>query len=314
MTPGGAAGSPWQATQAAETRRPTTAGTVPSLALSITRFRAANDPRGERIATSWDALVAAARAPRRASSKTALPLWSPATFRGDYRAADRVERVFALGFDDDETPRPWPNAVALWSGLGVRGLLHTTSSHTPDAPRYRTILLLARRVSGDEYRVLWRATERRLADAGHRVGRAASDAARGWFVPARIGEGEYLAAEIDGRPLDVDALLADEARRAETRRRAPVAPVSCTSRYAAAALRRAAADVRIATEGLRNAALNRAAFSVGQLVGAGMIDRGTVEAVLGEAGEIAGLAPHEIVATMRSGLDAGQRQPREVRA
>jgi hypothetical protein len=85
------------------------------------------------------------------------------------------------------------------------------------------------------------------------------------------------------------------------------------SRYARAAVEGEAAAVRSAVEGTRNATLNRAAFKLGTLVGAGAVDETTVEAVLLEAGTAAGLGGIEAARTVRSGLAAGIARPREIR-
>jgi hypothetical protein len=80
--------------------------------------------------------------------------------------------------------------------------------------------------------------------------------------------------------------------------------------WAAAALAAEVAGVRTATEGTRNHTLNRAAFALGQLVGAGYLDPGDVAALLTDAGLAAGLAAAETRATIASGLRAGTARPR----
>jgi len=83
-------------------------------------------------------------------------------------------------------------------------------------------------------------------------------------------------------------------------------------RYARTALQLEAHNMASAAEGTRNDALNKAAFSMGTLVGAGLLDRARVEAELTAAALSAGLDEHEIQATIRSGLDSGVKQPRTV--
>jgi hypothetical protein len=56
--------------------------------------------------------------------------------------------------------------------------------------------------------------------------------------------------------------------------------------------------------------LNRAAFSLGQIVGAGLLDADTVSDQLGAAAMGAGLGAREATRTIRSGLRAGMRAPR----
>ncbi len=89
-------------------------------------------------------------------------------------------------------------------------------------------------------------------------------------------------------------------------------PDAKTLRYAQRALQLELHNLCQATDGTRNQTLNRAAFSMGQLIGGGYLDRTEVEAALRSAAGSIGLQPHEIEATIRSGLDSGIAQPRSV--
>jgi hypothetical protein len=62
--------------------------------------------------------------------------------------------------------------------------------------------------------------------------------------------------------------------------------------------------------GQRNHRLNAAAFSLGQLVGAGLISQNTVAEQLLNAARVAGLSEREALPTIDSGLRAGRAQPR----
>jgi hypothetical protein len=64
--------------------------------------------------------------------------------------------------------------------------------------------------------------------------------------------------------------------------------------------------------GARNNQLNRSAFSLGQLLAAGLLDRTEVEHTLTMVASAIGLGAREIQATLRSGLEAGMRHPRQV--
>ena len=85
-------------------------------------------------------------------------------------------------------------------------------------------------------------------------------------------------------------------------------------RYATAALRRELAGLAAAVEGSRNATLNRAAFSLGQLVATGLLDREQVAAELERVAADIGLGVTEIRRTVASGLTAGLTQPRAIPA
>ena len=88
-----------------------------------------------------------------------------------------------------------------------------------------------------------------------------------------------------------------------------------TGPYAWAVLLRECDDVARTSAG-RNEQLNRAAFVLGTFVGAGTLDRRTVEHHLLQASEANGYVAKDGVAaalaTVRSGLDRGSRHPREI--
>lgn len=80
--------------------------------------------------------------------------------------------------------------------------------------------------------------------------------------------------------------------------------------WSTAALHGEAARVKAAAVGQRNDTLNRAAFALGQLVGAGALDASDVEACLLAAATGTGLGEREARRTIASGLVAGTRHPR----
>jgi len=80
--------------------------------------------------------------------------------------------------------------------------------------------------------------------------------------------------------------------------------------WAGAALTAEVGRVRSAPQGSRNHTLNRAAFSLGQLVAAGYLDDDTVRHELTAAALQVGLTGREIRTTVASGLRAGTRLPR----
>ncbi len=82
--------------------------------------------------------------------------------------------------------------------------------------------------------------------------------------------------------------------------------------YVQTALQREHDHVAAAPEGQRNDALNRAAFVLGQLVGSGALERGEVEKALSAAAATCGLPDGEAACTIKSGLEAGMQEPREI--
>jgi hypothetical protein len=127
-----------------------------------------------------------------------------------------------------------------------------------------------------------------------------------------------LADELPAVPDRLRARLAPP-RRQRTAAAPPLQPATAQAgAYARAALDREAAAVRAAAPGTCNHTLNRAAFNLGQLIAARLLDAEQVGAVLLEAALAApatGHADRERKArqTIKSGLRAGQHQPRRGR-
>ena len=86
------------------------------------------------------------------------------------------------------------------------------------------------------------------------------------------------------------------------------------SAYGRRALEAELGRVALASPGDRNHQLNRSAFALGQLVGAGVLAAELVVASLVEAAARAGLSGREVEKTIASGLRKGMREPRQVRA
>ena len=80
--------------------------------------------------------------------------------------------------------------------------------------------------------------------------------------------------------------------------------------YGQQALDNEIAALRGTGKGSRNERLNTSAFSLGQLVAGGELDRGLVEGELRSAALSTGLTIQEAEKTIRSGLDAGMQDPR----
>ncbi len=89
---------------------------------------------------------------------------------------------------------------------------------------------------------------------------------------------------------------------------------SAQDAYVTKALDDECQSVALAPDGEQNKTLNDAAFALGQFVGAGVLDRSEVERRLLEAaaGYIQKDGEHVARATIRSGLNAGQNQPRDL--
>lgn len=103
----------------------------------------------------------------------------------------------------------------------------------------------------------------------------------------------------------------DQERETASASSSPVAVRSAPA-YAQAALEGEICRVIEAPEHTRNDTLNVAAFSLGQLVAAGALDRGVVEHALTQAAHDSGLEVDETAATIRSGLTSGMQHPRNL--
>jgi hypothetical protein len=179
----------------------------PAIPFTATLFARRHIPRGRCIAGTWEAFVrnVLSIAPEIAV-KESLPGWSPVEYRGNYRTLPNVMRVHALGFDHDRGDLTIAQAAALWADC--MGAIHTTWSHTSEAPRLRVILLLSRAVSVDEHTILWRWGRARCAAAGYEIDEGACDASRYWYVPGKRPGGTYELRSLTGVPLDVEKILA----------------------------------------------------------------------------------------------------------
>jgi hypothetical protein len=90
----------------------------------------------------------------------------------------------------------------------------------------------------------------------------------------------------------------------------PAGDIAQGRAYALAALRAETSRVAAAVPGTRNDTLNRAAFSLGQLVTAGLLPPIPVITSLIDAAMHAGLPEEEAIRTVRSGMTGGARKPR----
>jgi hypothetical protein len=209
----------------------------------------------------------------------------------------------------------WPDAnVGLRTGIvmdvadidsaeGWHGLRHLLGGSMPDGPEVRT---------GSGGRHSWF----RPTGYGNRVRLLPGldwRGAGGYVVapPSAHASGSaYAWIRRPGDPLPAvpAAVLELISGPPVSRFRAP-GVIAHSDRYAEAALEAEADRVARAPVGARNDTLNRAAFALGRLVGAGLLDAREVAAELERAAGHAGLGRAETRRTIRSGMTAGRRQP-----
>lgn len=174
--------------------------------------------------------------------------------------------------------------------------------------------------SGGEHLYFTAPSDSRIRNSAGRLGWLIDVRAAGGYVVAAgsvIRNRRYRAAEAEVQELPawIAKQLEGSARQALTLE--PLLDVAGRrSRYVAAALR-GELDAVLAAQpgsGCRNDTLDRAAFALGQLVGASLLPEGLATAALAEASAAIGLPPREAHATIRSGLVAGIQRPRRLPA
>lgn len=152
-------------------------------------------------------------------------------------------------------------------------------------------------------------------DAGRKLGSGIDVRGDGGYViapPSRHASGGLYVVEAHSRRLPPlpERMLRDLTRQPERPRFPAPPPGSIPLRWAEKALEGELGRLRSAKVGARNDTLNRIAFRLGQLVGAGALREEQVERVLVEGACAVGLPEGEAIATVHSGLGAGREQPR----
>ena len=153
-------------------------------------------------------------------------------------------------------------------------------------------------------------------DAGRRLGAGIDVRGDGGYViapPSRHRNGRQYSIAANGGHLPElpDWLLRAIRPPAPSTSRTPLpsAPRD-SSAWTRAAVDGELARLRAAAEGTRNATLNRVAFRLGQIIGAGHLNEPDIEPLLIEHGIAIGLREREVVTTVHSGLRAGEGTPR----
>jgi len=172
--------------------------------MNVTQFRGHDLPQGTSKEMSWPELAEALSRPQ-PGNKNELPGWSPVTFINDRRLQENVQRVFAFVGDVDKggisidrlraALKPW------------RAFIHSTSSATPAAPKWRFVIPLSRPIDKETFAQVWEMMRECFDAEGITLDPSAcSDPSRFWYVPGNPKEGEFVHEHIDGEPFDVDSL------------------------------------------------------------------------------------------------------------
>ncbi|MBU0715296.1 MAG: DUF3987 domain-containing protein [Verrucomicrobia bacterium] len=141
--------------------------------------------------------------------------------------------------------------------------------------------------------------------------------------PSRTETGEYRV-EDDADPTPLPPWLCDLLRERKvmgspdvlaerSHYSVPATPgIASLAPYVQAAVEAETSAVAATLTGQRNGALNKAAFNLGQLVGSGALVRADAEAALMVAARRCGLPDQESARTIKSGLESGQKDPRQI--
>ncbi|NRQ30682.1 bifunctional DNA primase/polymerase [Nonomuraea sp. NN258] len=219
---------------------------------------------------------------------------------------------------DERPPSPW-DQPGVNEGADVLALICTVAEQPLP---FDTFTVRTRR--GGTHLYFTPPAELSLGNTAGRLGWLIDTRAQGGYV---VGPGSFVDLPdgvgsydvINGEPVaELPQWLAERLApdRAEPRRdhisarRLLVALDGRGAGYAKAALREEVQNVLDAVPGTRNHAVNSAAFALGQLVTANLLPFGLVEEMLHAAAHEIGLPPREAASTIRSGLEAGTRQPR----
>ncbi|MGY4770304.1 bifunctional DNA primase/polymerase (plasmid) [Kribbella sp. CWNU-51] len=208
----------------------------------------------------------------------------------------------------DLAREPWRRRGAT-TGADVLALVAT--DHAVDLPDTYTVTTPSR----GQHLYFRQAITSQLGNSAGRIGWKIDTRGHGGYVVGAgsiTPHGRYLATSTTApQPLPTwitDALDASTPYPGPT---GTVPELKNTSGYTLAALAGELEKVLAATTGQRNDTLNRAAFALGQLVGAHLLDEATArDELLSAAGRI-GLPLIEAGRTITSGLTAGARQPRQ---
>ncbi|GAB3812696.1 bifunctional DNA primase/polymerase [Kribbella italica] len=208
---------------------------------------------------------------------------------------------------DDKAPAAWATRGAA-TGADVLALIAT--DHHTTLPATHEVAT----ASGGRHLYFTQPHDQQLPNSAGRIGWKIDTRGHGGYVVGAgsvIGQRHYTTScNLPPRPLPgwITQLLTTPERATAATRPAPAQ--RHTDAYALAALTGELDKLLAATEGRRNHALNAAAFALGQLVAAGLLDESTTRKELAAAATRIGLPQAEADRTIASGLTAGARHPR----
>ena len=169
----------------------------------FTLFSSDKDPQGTRFSGLNDLLDSLKDPAPRSTEKTALPMWSLATFEDDYRSGETSLCVTGFVFDVDADPVP--SIELIREGMeGLAGFVTSSSSATADAPRWRLVIWTDKPVLSMDYKRLGVFVADSLPFP---VARNSIEPARAWYASREPESGSFVMEVFDGEPLEVGWLL-----------------------------------------------------------------------------------------------------------
>lgn len=292
----------------------------------VSFFESAYESKGVTFDLAFDELVhvleesaGIMRASSDAAKLTAL-MFSPAIYQeGDVRSVQNAIGADIIALDLDAGDWTIFAAAAWCRTRALAHIVYTTTNCRPSHQKFRMVLPFSRRVERDEYPLAWASVSRMLPA---KIDPATKDISRLSVAP-HLWEGAFnrFMAE-DGEPLDIDTVVTEfgapqshmsaqptlSADGSRALAQQPHVTASLGSAYALAALAGEEDRVRSSRKGERNSKLLRAAFSLGQLIASGSLERTVVEEVLTAASALPSSETQSVVAR---GIAAGLRNPRK---
>jgi hypothetical protein len=215
--------------------------------ITITPFSRVSDVTiSKPMPLTWEKLTERLSKIELKPRKEDVPGWAPTLFRptcdcgeedcpGErgHRIGLNALEVYALVLDIDKRSDGTPldeisakNALRALESMGLRHVVHTTFNHQPPAHvSLRAVIALSRPVPAAQWEEFWTLATKHI---GIHVEVGCKNADRFWYLPsAPVGEeADSWSKALDGKPLDVDAIVAIGKANAKA---AAAAPASATT-------------------------------------------------------------------------------------
>jgi hypothetical protein len=230
-----------------------------------------------------------------APSKDRLPFLKLATFGEDptdklcLRHDKNVKRVFGVEIDYDDEKAAFEEALRRLRHSDVLGILYTSASHRPEAPRWRALLPFAFSKEPPERRG-W------ALSAGELLGvelKPDSLTLSQSYHFGRVVGGKHFRIEIAaGERIDVRRSLIVEEARPKIELIGERRETTELTAYGRAALISAAKNIINAPNGQQEQTLNREGYTIGQAAAAGVVPSAlALEVLVLAANEVRSLDP-----------------------